>query len=427
MEEKSNEHARPERRSSSPGYISTLIMGVACILVTWLTFFTPTSSTSKLFHCKHASISPVDRILRAAPLIDGHNDFPYFIRAVYKNDIYQKNISDGLELPGQVDFPRLRKGGLRGQFWSAFIQCPTNSNNFSDETYHDTVHDTFQQLDLVHRLAKQFPQHLNLVSSADEVWANFANSDSISSLIGIEGLHQIGNSASILRMYHQLGVRYVTLTHSCHNKYADSATPERPLHNGLSPAGEAMVREMNRLGMIVDLAHVSSNTMRDALRVSSAPVIFSHSSIYARCAHPRNVPDDVLLELKRNGGVVMITFFPEYTRCHDKGKASLSDVADHVQYAGDLIGYDHIGLGADFDGMLNTVEGLEDVSKYPDLISELLRRGVSEKKLEGVVGANVLRVLKEVEIEAERLRDVHPLQDQGVGMGFFRVDDLAPA
>ncbi|OJD23252.1 hypothetical protein ACJ73_05395 [Blastomyces percursus] len=343
---------------------------------------------------------------------DGHNDFPYFIRALYNNDIYHKNFSNGMELPGQVDFPRLRKGGLRGQFWSAYMQCPRNSHNFSDETHQDTVHDTFQQIDLVHRLANEFPQHLRIASSSNDVWTNFANSDTISSFIGVEGLHQIGNSASILRMYHRLGVRYVSLTHSCHNKYADSATPEKPFHNGLSPAGEAMVREMNRLGMIVDLAHVSNNTMRDALRVSSAPVIFSHSSVYARCAHPRNVPDDVLLELKNNGGVIMITFFRAYTRCDGKGTASLSDVADHIQYAGELIGYEHVGLGADFDGMPDVVEGLEDVSKYPDLIAELLRRGVSEKDLQGVVGANVLRVLKEVELEAEQLKDVKPLQDE---------------
>ncbi|EGE82105.1 membrane dipeptidase [Blastomyces gilchristii SLH14081] len=413
MHAKGKECARPERRPFLPSYTYILSIGAACIIIiAWFTIIPSTISPWKLFHCKHASVSPVDRILQTAPLIDGHNDFPYFIRALYNNDIYHKNFSNGIELPGQVDFPRLRKGGLRGQFWSAYVQCPRNSHNFSDETYQETVHDTFQQIDLVHRLAKEFPQHLRIVSSANDVWTNFANSDTISSFIGVEGLHQIGNSASILRMYHRLGVRYVTLTHSCHNKYADSATPEKPLHNGLSPAGEAMVREMNRLGMIVDLAHVSNNTMRDALRVSSAPVIFSHSSIYARCAHPRNVPNDVLLELKKNGGVIMITFFPAYTRCDGKGTASLSDVADHVQYAGELIGYEHIGLGADFDGMPDAVKGLEDVSKYPDLIAELLRRGVSEKDLQGVVGANVLRVLKEVELEAERLKDVKPLQDE---------------
>ncbi|KAK2794719.1 hypothetical protein FQN52_007489 [Onygenales sp. PD_12] len=344
-------------------------------------------------------------------IADGHNDFPIFIREVYDNDIYQKNFSDG-KLLGQVDFPRLRKGGIRGQFWSVYVGCPANTTDFSDETYSKSVHDTFQQIDLVHRLATEFPEHLKIVSSSSEVWANFANSDTISSLIGVEGLHQIGNSASILRMYHRLGVRYVTLTHSCHNKYADSATPEQPLHNGLSPAGEAMVREMNRLGMIVDLAHVSADTMRHALRVSSAPVLFSHSSSYAMCAHPRNVPDDVLLELKRNGGVVMITFFPEYTRCDDSAKASLADVADHIEHVGKLIGYEHVGLGSDFDGMLNVVSGLEDVSKYPDLIEELLRRGVEEADLIGLVGKNVLRVLKGVEDEAERLRYVHPLQDE---------------
>ncbi|PGG96583.1 hypothetical protein AJ79_09532 [Helicocarpus griseus UAMH5409] len=413
-DEKSYRHVSLKTRSSRSNHVSIVAVGAACIVLAWLILFTSTTAPWKLFRygCRHASASPVDRILRAAPLIDGHNDFPIFIRAFYKNDIYQKNFSDEIELPGQVDFPRLRAGGIRGQFWSAFVECPKDSGNFSDEVYQQSVHDTFQQIDLVRRLAKEYPQQLSLVSSADEVWSNFATSNLISSFIGVEGLHQIGNSASILRMYHRLGVRYVTLTHSCHNKYADSASPAHRLHHGLSPAGEAMVREMNRLGMMVDLAHVSNDTMRDALRVSSAPVIFSHSSSYAMCAHPRNVPDDVLLQLKKNGGVIMITFFPEYTRCDDYTKASLQDVADHIQHVGELIGYDHVGLGSDFDGMMNTVRGLEDVSKYPDLLEELLRRGVSEKELEGVVGANVLRVLKEVEVEAERLRDVHPLQDK---------------
>ena len=288
---------------------------------------------------------------------------------------------------------------------------PNTSQNFSDDTYQEIVHDTFQQIDLVHRLAKEFPQHLTMTSSADDVWSTFKISNTISSLMGIEGLHQIGNSASILRSYYQLGVRYATLTHSCHNIYADSATP-KPIHNGLSPEGEAMVREMNRLGMIIEISHTSPKTMFDAMRVSSAPVIFSHSSVFALCPHPRNVPDDVLLELRKNGGVIMIAFVPEFIRCDKEENATLSDVADHIQYVGNLIGYEHVGLGSDFDGMTTGIKQLEDVSKYPALIEELLERGVSAADLYGLVGKNVLRVLKAVELEAERQHDVQPLQDK---------------
>lgn len=275
----------------------------------------------------------------------------------------------------------------------------------------EAVHDTFQQIDLVHRMVKEFPQHLQLASSADDAWEIFKQSDKISSMLGVEGLHQIGNSVSVLRLYHQLGVRYITLTHTCHNKYADSASPDTPLHHGLSPAGEDVVREMNRVGLMVDLAHTSSETMVDALRVSSAPVMFSHSSSYSVCAHERNVPDEVLFQLKTNGGVIMVTFYPEYTNCGNPAEASLSDVANHIQHIGELIGYDHLGIGSDFDGMPNGPKQLEDVSKFPDLIEELLNRGVSADDLKGLVGGNVLRVLKEVELEAERLKDLKPLED----------------
>lgn len=275
----------------------------------------------------------------------------------------------------------------------------------------DAVHDTFQQIDLVHRMVNEFPQHLQLASSADDAWEIFKHSDKISSLLGVEGLHQIGNGASVLRLYHQLGVRYITLTHACHNKYADSASPDTPLHHGLSSAGEEVVREMNRVGLMVDLAHTSSETMVDALRVSSAPVIFSHSSSYSVCPHERNVPDDVLLQLKANGGVIMVTFLPDYVNCDNPADASLSDVADHIEYIGELIGYQHLGLGSDFDGMPNGPKQLEDVSKYPALVEELLNRGLSAEDLKGLVGGNVLRVLQEVELEAERQRDVKPLED----------------
>lgn len=290
-------------------------------------------------------------------------------------------------------------------------RSPKGSSKKFDESSQEIVHDTLQQIDLIHRLMKEFPNHLTPVYSSHDVWTNFRQSATISSLIGIEGLHQIGNSASILRLYHKLGVRYVTLTHTCHNKYADSEEPAVPLHHGLSLAGEELIREMNRLGMIVDLSHTSEATMWAALNVSTAPVIFSHSNAFAVCNHTRNVPDDILFRLRDNGGVVMATFYPEFARCDDPSKASLSDVADHILYIGQLIGYKHVGIGSDFDGMQRGPTGLEDVSGYPALIEHLRQRGVADEDLVGVVGGNVLRVLEAAEQEAQRQLGVKPLED----------------
>lgn len=228
--------------------------------------------------------------------------------------------------------------------------------------------------------------------------------------MGIEGLHQIANSASILRMYHSLGVRYATLTHTCHNAYADSEEPAEPLHGGLSDAGRAIVKEMNRLGMVVDLSHTSFATQRDALEVSVAPVMFSHSNAYARYAHTRNVPDDVLQALKRNGGIIMVTFYRAFLE-RDVADATLQSVADHIQYIGETIGFQHVGIGSDFDGMDAGPEGLEDVSKYPSLIQELQRRGISRDDILGVMGLNVVRVLADVETVAASMSDIEPLED----------------
>ncbi|KKK17037.1 hypothetical protein P175DRAFT_0528898 [Aspergillus ochraceoroseus IBT 24754] len=381
-----------------------------------------------------AHIDPVEQVLQLQPLTDGHNDFPIAIRALYHNHIYQSNFSDKIQLPGQVDFPRLAQGRVRGQFWSVFVawsvgasRVPSpafipylriadrsNESGSAPEPNYDDVHDTLQQIDLVHRLATRYPEHIEVVPDSASFRHTFEHSSHrIASFLGVEGLHQIGSSASILRLYHSLGVRYTTLTHVCHNEYADSATPSTPRHNGLSTAGRQLIHEMNRLGMAVDLAHVSAKTMHDALDTSKAPVMFSHSSVYALCPHPRNVPDDVLLRLRDNGGVIMITFFPEYTRCDDPSAASLADVADHIQHVGELIGYEYVGLGSDFDGMFTPIRGLEDVSKYPDLIAELLRRGVSVQQAAGVAGGNVLRVMGEIERVAREMNQdgVNPLED----------------
>ncbi|KAF3396059.1 hypothetical protein F1880_007202 [Penicillium rolfsii] len=357
-----------------------------------------------------ASTNP--RFPKADHLLDGHNDFPIWIRAFYQNHIYQENFTHD-PLFGQVDFTRLAQGRLRGQFWSVYVECPkADPDDQSDETYFEILRDTIQQIDLVHRLIKAHPDALALVDSSAGVQEIFQSDRTrIASMLGVEGLHQIANSASVLRLYHALGVRYVTLTHECHNAFADSATPPTPQHQGLSPAGRTLIREMNRIGMLVDLAHVSHATMRDALAVTRAPVIFSHSSAFAVCPHERNVPDDVLELVRLNAGVVMVSFYPEYTYCADPARASIDDVADHIQYIGHRIGYQHVGLGSDFDGMPTGVRGLKDVSHYPDLIRMLLDRGVPVKEMAGVIGANVLRVLGAAEDVAASMAEEEPLED----------------
>ncbi|KAL4967881.1 dipeptidase [Aspergillus stella-maris] len=369
---------------------------------------------ARFSHCSHRHTlpNPVEQVLQLQPLTDGHNDFPEFLRSFYHNHIYQANFSDQIELPYHVDFPRLEKGRVRGTFWSVYVGC--NENDPTPAPNYEYVHDTLQQIDLVHRIASLYPQHLSIVPDTTAFRSTFTSSNrTIASFLGVEGLHQIGSSAATLRLYHSLGARYTTLTHMCHNEYADSATPKKPLHNGLSTRGRDMVLEMNRLGMAVDLAHVSVKTMHDALDTSKAPVIFSHSSVYALCPHERNVPDDVLLRLKENRGVIMITFFPAYTRCDDSKAATLSDVADHIQHVGNLIGYEYIGIGSDFDGMEDVIEGLEDVSKYPALIEELLRRGVSVPDVAGVIGGNILRAMAEIErVSADMIaHGITPLED----------------
>jgi membrane dipeptidase len=264
---------------------------------------------------------------------------------------------------------------------------------------------------LVHRLITWFPEHLQLATSSREVPSKMGHREPVQSFIGIEGLHQIGNSASILRIYHQLGVRYATLTHTCHNAYADSEGPQEPHHYGLSSAGIELLKEMNRVGMIIDLSHTSFDTQRDALRHSKTPVIYSHSNAFSVCPHTRNVPDDILVQLKKNGGIIMVTFYPEYVNCRSKRDASLFNVADHIEYIGELIGYRHVGIGSDFDGMPNGPQGLEDVGKYPDLIDELARRGVSTSEIQLVTSKNILRVLGEVEDFSSSSSREMPLED----------------
>lgn len=336
----------------------------------------------------------VARALELAPVIDGHNDWPWERRLGHGSSV------EGLEgpLPGHTDLARLRRGGVGAQLWSVFVEDEDRGN--------DAVAETLQQIDLVHRMVAAYPDDLVLARSAADVEAARA-SGRIASLLGAEGAHSVADSPAVLRMLAALGVRYLTLTHNRTSAWADSATDE-PAHGGLSERGHAYIRELNRLGVLVDLSHVAPATMHAALDTTTAPVIFSHSSARALNDHPRNVPDDVLARLADNGGVVMITFVPQFLdpgymvwdrdgRQGPAPRVPLAVLADHVEHARDVAGVRHIGLGGDFDGVDALPEGITGVDGYPVLLEELARRGWSAADLAGLAGANVLRVLRETD------------------------------
>jgi membrane dipeptidase len=342
--------------------------------------------------------------------------------------------ADGVAL--MTDLPRLRAGKVGAQFWSVFV--PVEKQGAV------AVEATIRQIDIVRQLAARYPRDLEMAYTADDI-VRIHRAGRIASLIGVEGGHQMGGSLAVLRQYYELGARYMTLTHVLNTEWADSAT-DNPVHHGLTPFGREVVREMNRLGMLVDLSHVSPDTMRAALEVAAAPVIYSHSSARALVDHPRNVPDDVLRLVARNGGVVMVNFNAGYvsaermrweadqaaeqarystppynglyigqperasaalknwTGAHPAPKATLAQVADHVEHIRQVAGIEHVGLGSDFDGITETPTGLEDVSKFPQLLTELARRGWSDTDLAALAGGNLLRAFRSAEQVAARLR-----------------------
>lgn len=333
----------------------------------------------------------VRQALELAPVVDGHNDWAWECRTTR-----QYSVADLREQPAtQTDVVRLRRGGVGAQFWSVYT-----------EDRHEgavAVKEVLEQIDWVHRLVEAYPDDFALARSAADVEAARAGGR-IAALMGAEGAHGIDDSPAVLRMLAALGVRYLTLTHNFNSAWADSATDE-PVHGGLTERGREYVRELNRLGMLVDLSHVAATTMHAALDVTTAPVIFSHSSCRALVGHPRNVPDDVLARLADNGGVVMVAFVPPFVDAGyrawfeggQQGPAPavpLARVADHVEHARDVAGPRHVGLGSDYDGFMHMPVGMGGVDGYPPLLEELARRGWSAAELAGLAGGNALRVLR---------------------------------
>jgi membrane dipeptidase len=352
--------------------------------------------------------------------VDGHNDLPWALRELNGYDLDAIDLATGVDQL-QTDIPRLRTGGVGAQFWSVFVPCSLRGG--------EAVTATLEQIDFVKTMVARHPETFALAVTADQV-EDIADGGRIASLMGMEGGHSIAGSLGVLRMMHALGVRYMTLTHNENVPWADSAT-DVPVLGGLSDFGRDVVREMNRIGMFVDLSHVSADVMRDALKTTSAPVIFSHSSARALCDISRNVPDDVLSRLPANGGVCMVSFVPMFTsqpvadwydEClrvtEERGgdrrdfgdvnpviqerlslapSCSVDDVADHVEHVRDVAGLDHVGLGSDYDGVMFYPEGMPDVASYPVLLDALRRRGWSDHELALLAHGNVLRAMRQME------------------------------
>ncbi len=374
------------------------------------------------------------RLHETSILFDGHNDLPWRLRKDGDLRFEKFDLSKRLTT-GQTDIPRLREGGLKAQFWSVYIPSE----------HPHPARTVIEQIDLVKRMAERYPDDFAIAYTADDV-EHAVRAGKIASLIGIEGGVAIEHNLALLRAFYSLGARYMTLTHATTLDWADSAT-DAPRHGGLTEFGERVVREMNRLGMLVDISHVSPDTMKDALRVSVAPVIASHSSAFATARHPRNVPDDVLKLVARNGGVVMVNFYSgfivseyaerssaerarlraahphdpaavekgyeDWLKAHPMPRGTIGDVANHIDHIIKVAGIDHVGIGSDFDGITSWPEGLDDVSCYPKLTAELLRRGRSDDEVRRILGGNVLRVLRDAERTSARLRaTMRPEVDQ---------------
>lgn len=353
-------------------------------------------------------------VLMRTPLFDGHNDLPWAIRGyeAAPMSVPDYELRSTAPAGGHTDIPRLREGMVGAQFWSVYVPFAASESGTAARTQ-------LEQIDIAKQIFDLYPDVFQFATSVSDVQDAFG-AGRIGSVMGMEGGHAIENSLGALRAFFELGVRYMTLTHSASIDWADAGTG-LPIHDGLTRFGEEVVREMNRMGMLVDLSHTSPATMHDVLDIAEAPVMFSHSSARGVTDHPRNVPDDVLRRLPDNGGVVMITFVPAFvsTEVMEFGqlppdeqagrtapRATMADVIEHIEHVRDVAGIDHVGIGGDFDGITTVVEGLEDVSTYVPLLAELSRRGWTEDELSKLAGENILRVWVEAEEAAARIQRV---------------------
>ena len=401
----------------------TVILAAAGLIAASATLHAQADTTALLARAR--------RLQAQTPLVDGHNDLPWEIREKGFSDLNRMDPNG--PLPGNhTDVPRLKQGGVGGVFWAAYVPVETMGHAPGPARV------ALEQIDLIHRMVQGSPD-MEMAFTAGEIERAHHNGR-IAALIGIEGGHAIENSLGSLRQFYALGVRYMTLTHTSTIDWADAAT-DRETHGGLTKFGEEVVREMNRLGMLVDLSHVSPGTMSDAIRVSAAPVIFSHSSARALADHPRNVPDSILVRLKQNGGIVMVNFYSGFTepgavalarasygvadsiralypndeaarqramdewrRANPMPRGSIRTLADHVDHIVKVAGIDHVGYGSDFDGVTSLPVGMDDVSRFPYLTAELLRRGYSDADVGKILGGNLLRVMRQAEAVAARLQ-----------------------
>uniref|UniRef100_A0A3Q2ULP0 Dipeptidase n=1 Tax=Fundulus heteroclitus TaxID=8078 RepID=A0A3Q2ULP0_FUNHE len=338
-------------------------------------------------------------LMAETPVIDGHNDLPWQLRKNFNNQLNKVDLNT-LDTT-HTNIPKIKEGHLGAQFWSAYVPCETQ--------YKDAVRQTLEQIDVVHRMCWKYPETFHYATSSQDIEEAF-RLKKVASLIGVEGGHSIDSSLGTLRTMYYLGARYLTLTHSCNTPWADNwlvdTGSELPENGGLSAFGKQLIVEMNRLGMLIDLAHVPVEVMHQVLNMSKAPVIFSHSSAYAICKHKRNVPDDVLAKVNQTEGIVMVNFYNDYVTCSKT--ATLSDVADHFDHIKKMGGAGIIGFGGDYDGVTRLPEGLENVSKYPHLVAELLRRGWTDEEVEAALAKNLLRVMKKVEEVRDSLASTLP-------------------
>jgi len=382
-----------------------------------------------------ALLARARRLHAQYPLVDGHNDLPWEIRVRGGSDVVRMS-PDGPLPQNNTDVPRLMQGGVGGVFWAAYVPVETMGHAPGPARV------ALEQIDLIHRMVHYSPASMEVALTADDV-VRIHHVRKVAALIGVEGGHAIENSLGVLRQFYAMGVRYMTLTHTSTIDWADAAT-DSLRHGGLTRFGEEVVREMNRMGMLVDLSHVSDGTMSDAIRVSAAPVIFSHSSARALADHPRNVPDSILVRMQENGGIVMVNFYSGFTepgavalarasygvadsiralypadaaardramdewrRANPMPRGTLRTIADHIDYVVKVAGIDHVGYGSDFDGVTSLPVGLEDVSRFPYLTAELLRRGYSDADVAKILGGNLLRVMRSAETVAARIQREH--------------------